>query len=644
MLQNDPLLVQLKQRLHSENPRVEGVVKGTDKGFGFLEIDNQKSYFIPPPYMKKVMHGDRVIAMLHTEREREFAEPEILVEPFLSRFVGRVQKRASRLFIVPNHSLLKEVIQCYPARALARQFEHGDWAIAEMRLHPLKGNRGFHADLTHFITNAKDHFAPWKVTLARHNLEKEAPEMTKFSEQETFFSREDMTGLDFITIDNASTQDIDDALFVVDNGNGELELTIAIADPTSYIEQGSTLDDIARVRAFTNYLPGFNVPMLPRYLSDNLCSLRPNECRQVLACRVIICADGTLGHDIRFFIGKIKSKAKLVYDEVSNWLEGISGWRPPSEAVAQQITLLKRACDARRSWRHQHSLVFKDRPNYRFILSEKGDVLDIITEKRRSANRIVAECMITANVCAAKVLRDHLGFGIYNVHTGFDPLLVDQAISVLHTNGVNASAKQLLGLEGFCELRRHLDAQPTQFLNSRIRRFQTFAEISTTPGPHFGLGLEVYATWTSPIRKYGDMINHRLLKSIIAQRPAKKPSDDVTMKLTARRRLNRIAERDVSDWLYARYLYDKVRTNQYFTAEIIDVTRGGVRVRLLDNGAIAFIPAPFIHAVRDEIHCSPETGSVQVNSKILYCYGDTLQVTIDEVRLETRSVLVRPAH
>lgn len=142
---------------------------------------------------------------------------------------------------------------------------------------------------------------------------------------------------------------MDDALFVVDNGDGSLQLTIAIADPTAYVEQGSALDDIARVRAFTNYLPGFNILMLPRDLSDNLCSLRPNECHQVLAYRVTIGADGMLGHDIQFFAAKIKSKAKLVYDKVSDWLEGIAGWQPPSEIIAQQITLLKRVCDARSS-------------------------------------------------------------------------------------------------------------------------------------------------------------------------------------------------------------------------------------------------------------------------------------------------------
>ena len=214
---------------------------------------------------------------------------------------------------------------------------------------------------------------------------------------------------------------------------------------------------------------------------------------------------------------------------------------------------------------------------------------------------------------------------------------------MLQANGVEAEAEKLLTLEGFCELRRHLDSQPTQFLDSRIRRSQTYAEISTTPGPHFGLGLEAYATWTSPIRKYGDMVNHRLLKAVITGQSAEKPLDEVTIQLAERRRLNRMAERDVGDWLYARYLKDKAGTDERFNAEIIDVTRGGLRVRLLDNGAVAFIPAPFIHAVRDEMVCSQDTGTVQIKGEVVYRQGDTLQVTIAEVRMETRSVIARPA-
>ncbi len=288
MFQDNPLLAQLKQQLHSQTPRAEGVVKGTEKGFGFLEVDAQKSYFIPPPQMKKVMHGDRIVAVIHSEKERESAEPESLVEPFLTRFVGKVQKKDDRLAIVPDHPLLKDAIPCRAARGVEHDFKQGDWAVAEMRRHPLKGDRGFYAELTQFITFSDDHFVPWWVTLARHNLEKEAPDGVATEMLDEGLTRRDLTTLDFVTIDSASTEDMDDALYAESTADGKLLLTVAIADPTAWIAEGSKLDNAAKVRAFTNYLPGFNIPMLPRELSDDLCSLRANEVRPVLACRMTL--------------------------------------------------------------------------------------------------------------------------------------------------------------------------------------------------------------------------------------------------------------------------------------------------------------------------------------------------------------------
>jgi exoribonuclease-2 len=643
MLQDNPLLAQLKQQLHSQTPRAEGVVKATEKGFGFLEVDAQKSYFIPPPQMKKVMHGDRIIAVIHSEKEKESAEPEELVEPFLTRFVGRVHRKDDRLSIVPDHPLLKDAIPCRADRDVTHDFKEGDWAVAQMRRHPLKGDRTFYAELTKFITYGDDHFVPWWVTLARHNLEKEAPDGVATEMQDEGIERRDLTALDFVTIDSASTEDMDDALFVEESTDGKLLLTVAIADPTAWIVEGSKLDDAAKIRSFTNYLPGFNIPMLPRELSDDLCSLRANVVRPVLACRMTLSADGTIEDNIEFFAANIESKAKLAYDDVSSWLEKSGNWEPQSDAIAHQITLLERVCKLRSEWRKTHALVFKDRPDYRFVLGEKGEVLDIVAEPRRIANRIVEESMIAANICAARVLRDKLGFGIYNVHTGFAPDNTEALAALLKNHDVHVDPVEVLTLDGFCKLRRELDAQPTGFLDSRIRRFQSFAEISVEPGPHFGLGLEAYATWTSPIRKYGDMVNHRLLKAIIKGETAARPQDDITVQMAERRRLNRMAERDVADWLYARYLSPQAGTETRFAAEIIDVSRGGMRVRLVDNGAVAFIPAPFLHAVRDEMVCSQENGTVQIKGEVAYKVTDVIDVTIAEVRMETRSVIARPA-
>lgn len=643
MFQNNPLLTQLKQQLQAQTLRVEGVIKATEKGFGFLEINTQKSYFIPPVFMKKVMHGDKVAAVLHIAKDREIAEPETLIEPFLSRFVGRVYVKNKYLAIIPDHPLIKEIIPARPLHGITYEFHTGDWAMAEMRRHPLKGAHQFYAEITALITTGSDHFAPWWVTLARHNLERYAPAMPEtLTLEDEGPVREDLTALDFITVDNANTEDMDDALYVVSTPDKAFILTIAIADPTAWVPIGSELDIIARDRAFTNYLPGFNIPMLPRILSDNLCSLRAHERRPALVCQVRVQKDGTLANDAQFFTAWIKSKAKLTYDNVSDWLENNGKWQPENDAILRQICLLHRLCQARIAWRQRHAVLFKDRPGYRFLLDEIGNVQRILIEHRRIANRMIEEAMIAANVCAARVLRDKLGFGLYNVHNGFDATLVDQAVTILQNHHIISDAPKLLTLEGFCALRRELNALPTSYLDNRIRRFQTFAEVSTKPGPHYGMGLDVYATWTSPIRKYGDMINHRLLKALIGAGTAIRPSEEMRLHLAKRRRKNRMAERDVSEWLYARFLKDRVGSDTRYSAEIIDVSRGGVRVRLLNNGAIAFIPASFIHNVRAELIFSQDNGTVQIKGKEYYRQGDTIEVIIVEVRMKHRAIIARP--
>jgi exoribonuclease-2 len=153
----------------------------------------------------------------------------------------------------------------------------------------------------------------------------------------------------------------------------------------------------------------------------------------------------------------------------------------------------------------------------------------------------------------------------------------------------------------------------------------------------------MYATWTSPIRKFGDMINHRLLKAVISSKAAKCPDSAVATSISECRRLNRMAERDVNDWLYAQWLKSYEGTLKKFHAGVIDVSRGGMRVRLSENGATAFIPNSFIHTVRNEIIGDYETGMIQIKGKTRYRLGDNIRVTIAEVQVDKRNILARLA-
>ncbi|WP_158136513.1 exoribonuclease II [Vibrio navarrensis] len=649
MFQDNPLLAQLKQQIQENLPKKEGTIKATEKGFGFLEVDSKTSFFIPPAYMKKCMHGDKVIAIIRTENEREVAEPQELVEQSLNRFIGRIKMFKGKLNVAPDHPQLKKMsLKAKVKKGLkSDDFAEGDWVVAHLVRHPLKDENGFFVEISEKITDANDKIAPWWVTLAENDLPNSEPAGIEHWEikDDADLQRIDMTHVPFVTIDGESTKDMDDALYAKKNAAGDFELTIAIADPTAYITPDDEMDKVARERGFTIYLPGRNIPMLPRDLADELCSLIEGEIRPALCCTVTVSKDGVIGDDIRFFAANIKSHARLAYDNVSDWLEnGVSEKWQPSEEIATIVRDLYDFSLARAQWREKHAVVFPDRPDYRFELSEDNDVIAIHADSRRSANRLVEESMITANICAGRTLQAHFGTGVFNCHSGFKAEKLADAVELVNPDGtLPFTSESLATLQGFAALRRWLCQQESTYLDNRIRKFQTYSEVSNQPLPHYAMGLDIYATWTSPIRKYGDMINHRMLKALILNKePVQKPDDTVGDELALHRKHHKIAERNVADWLYARTLADEPAKETRFHAEIFDINRAGMRVRLLENGAAAFIPGALIVDNKERIECNGDAGTISIDKELVYKLGDVLEVVLTEVNQENRSLVAKP--
>ena len=649
MFQDNPLLAQLKQQIQETLPKKEGTIKATEKGFGFLEVDSKTSFFIPPPYMKKCMHGDKVKAIIRTEKEREVAEPEELIEQGISRFIGRVKLFKGKLNVAPDHPQLKKLALKAKTRKGIKSddLKEGDWVVAHLTRHPLKGDNGFFVEISEKITDADDKIAPWWVTLAQNDLPNSEPAGIDNWQikDDADLQRVDMTHVPFVTIDGASTKDMDDALYAKKTESGDFELTIAIADPTAYITPDSEMDKVARERGFTIYLPGRNIPMLPRDLADELCSLMQDEIRPALCCTVTISKDGVIADDIQFFAADIKSHARLVYDQVSDWLEnGQSPEWQPSEEIATIVRDLYDFSLARADWREKNAVVFPDRPDYRFELSEDNDVVAIHADMRRSANRLVEEAMITANICAGRTLKETFNSGVFNTHAGFKPEKIADVLSFVNPDGeLPFSAESVATLEGFAELRRWLGQQETSYLDNRIRKFQSYSEMGNQPLPHYAMGLDIYATWTSPIRKYGDMINHRMLKAhILGKAPEQTADETVGEELALHRKHHKIAERNVGDWLYARTLAEEPNKQTKFNGEIFDINRAGMRVRLLENGAAAFIPGSLILANKERLECNGDAGTVSVDKEVTYRLGDVLEVVLTEVNQENRSLVAKP--
>jgi len=645
MFKDNPLLQQLKQEIQESIPRVEGTIKATTKGFGFLETDKGKSYFVPPPLMRKVMHGDRVIALVRTEKDKQQAEPDKLVEPFLNRFIGRIQLKKDRIAVIPDHPSLNTPINARPAKGLQASLANGDWVVARMKRHALADNN-FFSEVTEKIAADDDPNHPWRVTLARHELSWHSPRTDQPWQPDPAIERRDLTHIPFYTIDSASTRDMDDALYIEPRAEGGWRLTVAIADPTAYIAAGSEPDEIAKSRGFTLYLPGRSITMLPEALSDDLCSLKPGEVRPALVARFSIEADGRLNQDVQFENALVLSRHKLVYDQVSDLIEhGNSPEWQPDGPLTEQLQQLHQFARIRQQWRKTHALIYPDRPDYRFELADDGRLLAIHSEYRRIANQMVEEAMIAANISAAEFLKRGPGTGIFNVHAGFEQAQAEQAAKLLLQHGIDLPAQRLLSLEGYCEMRRQLDGDHPdgRYLEARLRKLQAFSIMSTEPGNHFGLGLEVYGTWTSPIRKYGDMVNHRLLRAAIAgQPPTDTPSPALAEHLGERRRVQRMAERDVGDWLYVDYLQPALQSQQRFEADVLDIFRGGMRARLQENGAVVFIPAPLIHPTRDELVCDGDSCTVTIKEQRVFRVGDIIQVVLHEINGATRSLIARP--
>lgn len=654
MFQDNPLLAQLKQQIHDSKEQVEGVVKSTDKAYGFLECD-KKTYFIAPPSMKKVMHGDKIKATIEKQGDKEQAEPEALIEPMLTRFIAKVRfNKDKKLQVLVDHPSINQPIGAQQAKSVKEELQEGDWVVANLKTHPLRDDRFFYATINQFICRADDELAPWWVTLARHEQSRYPVQGAEHYEMLDQKTRENLTALHFVTIDSESTMDMDDALYIEPIAQNSTQtgwkLVVAIADPTAYIALDSQIEQEAKQRCFTNYLPGFNIPMLPRELSDELCSLIANETRPALVCYIETDLAGNITAKPHFVSAYVQSKAKLAYNKVSDYLEQAdNAWQPETPETAQQIHWLHQFTKARIQWHKTHSLLFKEKPDYAFVLAENGKVQEIKAEYRRIANQIVEEAMIIANICAAQFLHEQAKTGIFNTHSGFDKKFLDNAHHFLMANLANEqnqtelaerySVENLATLNGYCQMRHDIEPIESDYLELRLRRYLTFAEFKSELAPHFGLGLEGYATWTSPIRKYSDMVNHRLIKAVLAKQPYEKTQNDVLARLQEARRQNRLVERDIADWLYCRYLAPKVAENVEFNAEVQDVMRGGLRVQLLENGASMFIPVSTLHNNKEEMQVNSDEIALYIKGERTYKIGDIVKVKLTEVKEATRSIV-----
>jgi len=413
----------------------------------------------------------------------------------------------------------------------------------------------------------------------------------------TMANREDWRDLPLVTIDPADAKDHDDAVFATpdpDESNpGGVIATVAIADVAAYVRYGSPLDREALKRGNSVYFPDRVVPMLPERISNDLCSLREGEDRPALAVRMTFSAEGRkIRHSFHRVI--MKSAAKLAYQQAQAAIDGAPDdkTRPIIEAVLKPLwdayAVLRRGRDSRQP-------LELDLPERKILLKADGTVDSVVVPERLDAHKLIEEFMIQANVAAAETLEAKKQSLVYRIHDAPSLAKQESLREFLQTIGLSlARGAQMRPSQFNGILERVRGADNESLVNEVVLRSQSQAEYSPRNIGHFGLNLRRYAHFTSPIRRYADLIVHRGLIAALGLGPGgltqeeEARLEEIAVQISATERRAMAAERDTVDRLVAAYLAERV--DERFDARVSGVTKSGLFVQLPQFGADGFIP------------------------------------------------------
>ncbi len=404
--------------------------------------------------------------------------------------------------------------------------------------------------------------------------------------------RADLRGLPLVTIDGPDARDFDDAVHAVpDDATGGFRLTVAIADVAWYVRPGSALDRDAERRGNSVYFPDRVVPMLPERLSNDLCSLRPDADRPVIAAEMRIDAQGTLlGH--RFMRATMRSAARLTYEQVQAWHDGDATALPaPLHDAARHLYAAFRALAAARAARGTLDLDLEERS---VALGPDGRIAAIAPRARLDAHRLIEEMMILANVAAAQALEAARRPCLYRVHDQPSPERMDALRDSLSTLGYRLAKGQAPRPALLRDVLRWAEGKPFQaMVNDLVLRSQALAVYSPDNPGHFGLALPRYAHFTSPIRRYADLVVHRALIEAheLGAGGARHGLDSLARTgegVSRAERRAQAAERAALERYVAQFLAE--RTGACFAARVSGLHRAGVFVMLSESGAEGLVP------------------------------------------------------
>ena len=568
---------------------IRGTVHGHPDGYGFLVPEGGgDDLFLSPREMHKVLHGDRVTAKRIGFDRRGRPEGEIVdvLERANREIVGRIHEERGIWFVeAENRRINQDLLLGADDRGGAQP---GQVVVVEIVEQPSAHGEAV-VRVKEVLGSATDPGIEIEIALRKHDLpfewnpaaKRQALRLPAEVRPADRKSRTDLTSLPLVTIDGETAKDFDDAVYCEPDGRG-FRLIVAIADVAHYVRDDDALDREARERGTSVYFPRRVIPMLPEALSNELCSLKPDVERLCMACDMRIDARGTIA-SYAFYPAVMHSRARLTYTQVYTWLKDAGAAKgTPGEALLPHLAQLYTLYKVLLAARERRGAIDFDTAELALQFDQYGKIAQIVPAPRNDAHRLIEECMLAANVCAAGFLAQNEQPALYRVHEGPPPdklavlreFLASCALTL--TGGDKPTAMDYAALIDRIRERPDFALLQTVLLRSLSR-----AEYSPDNVGHFGLAYDAYAHFTSPIRRYPDLLVHRAIKAVLAKKryaPKEATWAELGVHCSMTERRADDASRDVLQWLKCHYMQEKV--GETFPGTISGVASFGIFVTL----------------------------------------------------------------
>jgi ribonuclease R len=624
---------------------VRGRIQGHPDGYGFLKRDDGgPDLFLEPKEMVKALHGDRVMARQSGVDRRGRPEGKIVevLEHAHRHLVGRLYVEHGVLFVVAEDKRISQDFMVPPAEA--GDAKPGQVVTVEVVAQPSKHGQPV-ARVIEVLGNYADPGMEIEIALRKHDLPhvfshdvericKKLPDGVTDKDRR---GRVDIRDLPLVTIDGETAKDFDDAVYCEAEAAGGFRLIVAIADVSHYVKHDDALDHEALKRGNSVYFPRRVIPMLPEQLSNGLCSINPEVERLCVACDMQVDAHGDIV-SYRFYAAVMRSHARLTYTLVAEMLgdpRGAAARRhrkllPHLETLHRLYRLLAKA-------RERRGAIDFETIETAMIFDDQGKIERIVPIKRNDAHRVIEECMLAANVCASDFLRQNDHPMLYRIHEGPTPEKLAALRDFLKGFGFNLTGGDEPHARDYAKLLARVKDRPdAQLLQTVMLRSLQQAVYSPDNVGHFGLAYESYTHFTSPIRRYPDLLVHRAIKSVLTRKRYEPGNwDELGGHCSMTERRADDATRDVVAWLKCYYMQDKI--GESFEGSISGVTAFGTFIALDDVYVEGLLHISDLG--KDYFHFDPVKHQLLgERTKQRYRLGDRLRVRVARVDLDTSKI------